>query len=98
MTDNELKNKLQAECRRPADDPFFTRKVMNRIPERQHSKARRVLAITYALAALVVVGWWIYMCGNFDMEKILSPTGWLSVMAMSAVSSVVFVKAAKYAM
>ena len=33
-----------------------------------------------------------------DMEKILSPMGWLSVMAMSAVSSVVFVKAAKYAM
>ena len=97
MTDNELKNKFQAECRRPADDPFFTRKIMNRIPERRHSKARLVMAITYALAALVVIGGWLYMFGNFNLEKFLSPVGWLSVMAMTAISTVVFAKAAKYA-
>ncbi|MBQ4292465.1 MAG: hypothetical protein II752_07005 [Muribaculaceae bacterium] len=97
MTDKELKDKIMSAVKEPADDPLFARKVVNCIPERRRSKADRVMAVTYGLASLAVVGGWIYMIAGFDMKTLFTPVGWLSVLLMSALSTVIYVKAAKYA-
>ena len=44
MNDKELKTLIRANMRRDPGNPFFTRKVMNRLPESSaHTAARWVL-------------------------------------------------------
>lgn len=97
MTETELKSHLQKECRQPADNPHFTRKVINSIPKASHLKAKRILAITYSLAIVVVVAAWLYLLKDFNFNSMLMPSGWLSIVTMSAVTAVIYTKMAKLA-
>lgn len=56
--DGAIREAMARELPRGIDDPTFTRKVMNRLPDRSRSPLRWVVVILYALATMAG----IYMC------------------------------------
>ena len=91
MTDKELEKHISEAAYQPADHSWFTRKVVNRLPRRRVSRASKVMTVTYALAALAVIGGWIIMILKTDFSSL---AGLLSMVAMSAITVAVFLKAA----
>ena len=55
LTDNALRALLKERLPRPAADPWFTRRVLNRLPERRRRLAAGIEIWVCAIAALVVL-------------------------------------------
>ena len=59
--DNELRQLIKSGAYDAGQDEWFTRRVMNRLPERQNRSALHLAWVFYLVAALVCAGFWLWM-------------------------------------
>lgn len=62
--DSLLRQRLKASALQAPPSPWFTRKVMNRLPEKHMRLASRIEYVVYAIAALATVVMGIIYCHN----------------------------------
>lgn len=61
QTDKRLRSEIKASLPAPADGEWFTRRLMNRLPERKQPMLPKVLqAACYALSVLLLIACWVY--------------------------------------
>ncbi|MCC8037623.1 MAG: hypothetical protein LIP02_05760 [Bacteroidales bacterium] len=59
--DTRLQDLLQKELPLERRDEWFTRKVMNRLPEKERPLFSTVEKVTFAVTALLLIGGWIWL-------------------------------------
>lgn len=64
IDDGRLRALLQNELPRERRDEWFTRKVMNRLPEKERPLFSTVEKVTFAVTALLLAGGWIWLYGQ----------------------------------
>lgn len=65
MNDKELKTLIRENMRRDPGNPFFTRKVMNRLPEPSSSPAARwIFRDTWLACAAILAALWLDFINN----------------------------------
>lgn len=69
MDDNKLKQLLKEQSHKPGDNPWFTPRVLNKLPARQRS-TRWVTALTNILAVIACIAAWTLMLRNGDFTVI----------------------------
>ncbi len=57
--DNELRRMLQQELPEAGSDEWFTRKVMNRLPEKQPSSVSWIERLGFLMAGIVLIVLWV---------------------------------------
>ena len=94
MNDKGLKSLIRANMRRDPGNPFFTRKVMNRLPERQAaSPARWIFRATWIVcAAILASSWFDFLTGFTD-----TPHTWLSLILLWSATLFVLYKSLRRA-
>lgn len=60
LTDKQLKTILQTNAPRENENPWFTPRLLNRLPPRRQSH-RRILRLTHAIAAAGCAAGWILL-------------------------------------
>lgn len=66
MNDKELKTLIRENMRRDPGNPFFTRKVMNRLPEPSaHTAARWIFRATWLACAAILAALWLDFITGF---------------------------------
>ncbi|MCM1316755.1 MAG: hypothetical protein NC241_01085 [Bacteroides sp.] len=66
MNNKELKTLIRENMRRDPGNPFFTRKVMNRLPEPSaHTAARWVFRATWLACAAILAALWLDFITGF---------------------------------
>lgn len=68
--DNELRQMIKDGAFDAAHDEWFTRRVMNRLPEPADRSAQRWGWVCYLAAALVCVGFWLWICFSSDLTVV----------------------------
>ena len=63
--DIQLAQMLKEQSHQAKDNPWFTRRVLNRLPERNHS-TRWVWGVVCAIAAVMCVLCWLWMLHDQD--------------------------------
>lgn len=68
MTD-ELKSQIQKAMRQDAGNPYFVRKVLNRLPQKRAKKSYNwIINLGYAAAAIVLIILWLHFLMNDPMH------------------------------
>ena len=83
--DIEFMQLLQDNTPKPNENPWFTRKVMNRLPYRQSTASLWVTIIGYGLCAVIGAFCWGIFFGSLDYDMITKGDG-LMFLAMLAFS------------
>lgn len=60
LTDKQLKEMLRANAPRENENPWFTPRLLNRLPPRRRSH-RRILRLTHAIAAAGCAAGWVLL-------------------------------------
>lgn len=61
ISDENIKVLLKDNLPPAPRSPWFTKKVMNRLPEKRHPAYSRIEYAAYSLAAILLVGAWIML-------------------------------------
>lgn len=69
--DIELARMLKEQLPEAGRNEWFTRKVMNRLPEKQHRDMQWLLTAAFAVALVLCLGGWAYFIKNLNLEVIL---------------------------
>ena len=68
--DMRLAELLKKESHQPEANEWFTPRVLNRLPEKQHRSGIWLKVLLYAVVILGVVAWWMYFCHDLDTDVI----------------------------
>ena len=68
--DNELRQMLKNGAYDAGNDEWFTKRVVNRLPERPDRSALRLGWLFYLAAALICVGFWLWICYSSDLTVV----------------------------
>ena len=70
MTDEELKTHIKSHMRVDRGNPFFVRKVMHRLPEREHDRrVTWILRVTETLAVVILGISWLTFMPELNQES-----------------------------
>lgn len=77
MTDDrKLRETIKSYMKEAPENSFFTRKVLNRLPERKWNKEDRFMLAIYTVSILItIVSWFIFACRTGILEGQLNVTG-----------------------
>lgn len=60
MNDSELKSLIKSHMRQDKGNPYFVRKVLNRLPDKEHSQRPNwILRVAWLASALILGGMWV---------------------------------------
>ena len=59
--DNELRQIIKDGAYEAAENEWFTRRVLNKLPERKDRSALKMAWLCYTVAALVCIGFWLWI-------------------------------------
>lgn len=86
MDDNKLKSLLKEQSYKAEENPWFTHRVLNKLPRRQSSTSW-ITGLSLVLACIACVVAWVLMIKNFNFMVItvrdLLPVGALIVITAS---------------
>lgn len=80
IDDTELKQLFKKELPQAPENPWFTRKVMNRLPEKEFKVFSWIEYLSYAIAIVGLVIYWAIFCrdlkeaATITMQDIISYT------------------------
>lgn len=81
--DDELKRMLSEVSYKAPENPYFKRKVMNRLPDPAFSKAGWVVVIAYVIGAIVLAGYWVaYIKQGIKFTDPMFYVMWATTIAM----------------
>ena len=69
--DIELARMLKEQLPEAGRNEWFTRKVMNRLPEKQHRNLHWLLTVAFVAAFVLCLGGWAYFLHNLNWQVIL---------------------------
>ena len=69
--DMELSRLLKEQLPEAGRNEWFTRKVMNRLPEKQQRSFGWLLQVAFALSIILCLVGWVYFLHNLNLEIIL---------------------------
>ena len=69
--DMELSRLLKEQLPEAGRNEWFTRKVMNRLPEKQQRSFGWLLQVAFALSIILCLVGWVYFLNNLNLEIIL---------------------------
>ena len=71
IDDKELARLLKEQLPEAGRNELFTRKVMNRLPEKQQRSFGWLLQVAFALSIILCLAGWVYFLHNLNLEIIL---------------------------
>lgn len=71
IDDKELARLLKEQLPEAGRNEWFTRKVMNRLPEKQQRSFGWLLQVAFALSIILCLAGWVYFLHNLNLEIIL---------------------------
>lgn len=87
MDDNKLKQLLKEQSYKPGKNPWFTPRVLNKLPAKQHSTTwLTVLANVLAIIACIVA--WVLMMSHSDLS-VITVRDVMNFVCLIGVSSIV---------
>lgn len=69
--DIELARMLKEQLPEAGRNEWFTRKVMNRLPEKQHRSLHWLLTVASAVALMLCLAGWAHFLHNLNLQVIL---------------------------
>lgn len=92
--DIEFTNLLKERTPKVEQNPWFTRKVLNRLPDKGNSQPVWVYAIAVCIAAIILVASWAYYLSNINIyvitvRDIITFISMASITAFTIIASVV---------
>ena len=57
---------LKQECHQPEENEWFTPRVVNRLPMKEHRSRRRVWSVISLVALVLCVGCWLWLIAGKD--------------------------------
>lgn len=71
IDDKELARLLKEQLPEAGRNEWFTRKVMNRLPEKQQRSFGWLLQVAFALSIILCLAGWAYFLSNLNLQIIL---------------------------
>ena len=86
IDDFRLRDLLKKELSEAPVNPWFVKKVMNRLPERESQTYTWIERASYIIAAVVLVVFWILFCHGINDSRVLTGRDIMSYIALTAAS------------
>lgn len=84
-TDSRLRDILESDLAEGPRDPDFTRKVMNRLPDRQPAgRIRRFMTLIYIIAGIIAITLFIHVTKGINLTTLRDPMTLLTYFGMLA--------------
>lgn len=84
-TDNDIKRLLQEGLPQAPRSEWFTRKVMNRLPERRRPSYSWIEYISYAIALIIYIGAWVPLLEAFSASAPLTMNDLVSAVVLAGI-------------
>ena len=88
---------LKQESHQPDENEWFTRRVLNRLPEREHRRLRWVWAVLSVLAFMACTLCWVWLLHDQD-RAVITMRDLINFISMGIISLVVLWQTATVAM
>ncbi len=83
IDDNGLKELFQRELPKAPENPWFTRKVMNRLPEKEPKVFSWIEYLSYAIAIVGLVIYWAIFCRDLKEAATITMQDVVSYVALT---------------
>lgn len=91
LSDDKLRALLHDRLPQAPRNPWFVRKVMNRLPAKDSPAYSRIEYITYIIAIIAVIAGWWYVIADIHRAGVLTGGDVINMLCLGIVSTVIAV-------
>ncbi len=86
--DSRIREIFQKQLPQAPSSPWFTRKVMNRLPEKKAPACSWIEYAAYIVASLLLIAFWGMFCAGVKASGVITGGDIINLMALAAVTIV----------